>query len=440
MSFNVRKVVESSQVPVKIVDSIMGTGKTTGIFKMMDKEHSETKKKFFYVSLFNSEVGDGNEKVEGRIHRDLPHMNFAMPKNVGEGKKENIKQLMRKGRNISTTHTSFKSFDKEAIQLMIDGGYTLVIDEALDCISPYDGWKREDLEVFIESGWIEVEDDGKLVWLKDNVAINSKFEDLMKLCHTESLYIYGDKVIIWEYPPLLLKSLADVYVITYLFEGSIMCSWMKKNNIDYKYLPTNVLDLRPEEEVKKLIKDNLEILKSNKLTELRDEAKGNENQFSVGWYKRNCISDVTRGADKKPLPPTEMMARVTKIMESCVNRTKANSRSTFWTTFKDYKNGLAGKGFKQKPKEGLDPFLPCNTKATNEYRDHTLCMYAVNVFKTTVEVNYLASRGITFDTNQYSLSEMLQFIFRGSLRQGQPMKLLVLSERMEKLLLEWLDE
>lgn len=430
------------QTPVKVVDAIMGSGKTTGIFKTMGEGYSKENKKYFYVSLFNSEVGDGNKNITGRVHEELPYMEFKMPRNVGQGKKENIKDLMKKGHNISTTHASFRSFDKEAIDIMVEKGYTLVIDESLDCITQYDGLKVFDLNLLIGMNYVSVsEEDGKLSWTGDEITEeDTTFYDVMKLCRTESLYKYGDDLIMWEYPPLLLKMLEDVYVITYLFEGSIMCSWMNKNGIVYEKLPHNKLGLRPEHEIKQGIKDNLEILKSNGLQSIRQEKTKKEHQFSSGWYKRNCVTDSAKDKDKQPLPDTDMIIRMRKVIESAVSRTKSSNKSMFWTTFKDYQKRLSGKGYKQRPRGGLEPFLACNTKATNDYRDHTLCVYSVNVFKTPIEINYLKSRGIEFDNDLYSLSEMIQFIFRGSIRKGEPMKLLVFSERMEKLLIKWLED
>jgi hypothetical protein len=40
----------------------------------------------------------------------------------------------------------------------------------------------------------------------------------------------------------------------------------------------------------------------------------------------------------------------------------------------------------------------------------------------------------------FSLSEMIQFIWRGCIRKGEPMKVLILSERMRGLLIKWLNE
>lgn len=90
-------------------------------------------------------------------------------------------------------------------------------------------------------------------------------------------------------------------------------------------------------------------------------------------------------------------------------------------------------------KDGLSPFLAYNTKATNDYMHYKGCMYAVNVYKTPTETGYLASKGIIFDQDQYALSMMVQFLWRGCIRRGEPMKVLVLSERMRKLLENWIN-
>tara|TARA_R110000851_G_scaffold273661_1_gene426287 strand:+ start:543 stop:1823 length:1281 start_codon:yes stop_codon:yes gene_type:complete len=416
------------QTPVKIVDSIMGSGKSTAMFKMMREGYSKENKRYLYISIFNDEVGNGDEDKEGRVHKELPEMDFHMPKSIyKKGKVGGLKPLLKKGCNVSTTHATFKNFDVETIQLMIDGNYTLVIDEAVDCINQYEDLVQDDLNILIASNTITLDESDRLIWSGTRVSRDSVHHKIMRLCETESLYYYKDNIIMWEYPPLLLKELDDVYIVTYLFDGSIMASWMKKNNIEFKWLPHSVLELRSEEDIKEDIRNNLVILKSNSLNKLRSERKGSENQFSVAWYKRKALEEGYFNS-------------VVKLMESTVSRTKTKSGEVFWTTFKKYKSTLTGKGYKKPPKESLEAYLPYTQKAINDYRDHTLCMYGVDVHKTPLEINYLAERGVVFDRDTYSLSEMLQFIFRGSIRKGEHMKVLVLSERMEDLLRGWLDE
>ena len=427
--FKVRdSVVDKVQSPVKIVDAIMGSGKSTAMFKLMREGYSKEDRRYLYISIFNDEVGDGDKGTEGRGHEELPEMDFHMPKTVyTKGKIGGLKPLLKKGCNVSTTHATFKNFDMETIQLMIDGKYTLIIDEAVDCINQYEDLVQEDLNILIDSGTIVLDDIDRLVWVGNKVSKESVHHKVMRLCETESLYHYKDNIIMWEYPPLLLKQLDDVYIVTYLFEGSIMASWMNKNKIEYKFVPECVLGLKKEEDIKVTIREKLEILKSNNLNKLRGTKVGRENQFSVAWYKRKVLDE-------------ECLQGIVKIMESTVSRTKTKSGKVFWTTFKKYKNALTGKGYKKPPKDSLEAYLPYTQKAINDYRDHTLCMYAVDVHKTPLEINYLAERGVTFARDIYSLSEMLQFIFRGSIRKGEHMQILVLSERMEGLLRGWLDE
>ena len=71
---------------------------------------------------------------------------------------------------------------------------------------------------------------------------------------------------------------------------------------------------------------------------------------------------------------------------------------------------------------------------------YKLCMYPININKRPTEISYLSERGVDFNKELYALSEMIQFIWRGCIRQGQPMKVLVVSKRMRKLLEDWINE
>ena len=411
----------------------MGAGKSTAMFRMMGEGFAKEGKRYMYISLFIAEVGgiDGGVTTLGRVHEVLPEMDFKMPKSLyTTGKVGGLKPLLKEGYNISTTHATFQRFDIETIQLLIDGKYTLIIDEAVDCINEYKEYNKGNFNILLESGRVVLEDD-KFVWVGESVDKECAFYDIMKLCKTESLYKYKEEIIMWEYPPNLLRMLDDVYVVTYLFKGSIMWSWMKKNNIEFKWVPNNIIGLtRTEDEIKSYVRENLEILNSNSLNKLRGSRKGRENQFSAAWYKRAAAEE-----DKSTFKT------IVKIIESTVSRTKTKSGSVFWTTFKDYKNVLAGKGYRKPPKDGLKSWLPYTQKAINDYREHSLCVFGVDIHKTTLEVNYLNSRGIDFDRDTYSNSCMLQFIWRGNIRQVDgKMKVLILSERMEELLRGWLNE
>jgi len=55
-------------------------------------------------------------------------------------------------------------------------------------------------------------------------------------------------------------------------------------------------------------------------------------------------------------------------------------------------------------------------------------------------ITYFKNVDCEFDAARFALSEMLQFIWRSAIRDNQPIHLYVPSERMRKLLMDWLNE
>lgn len=406
---------------IKVLDSVMGTGKTTGIFNMM---RNNPDKRYLYIGLFIQEVGDGNTSTEGRIQKELPELKFKMPKNIGDGKLSGLKRLVKDGHNIASTHALFSMFDLEIVELLVSNNYTLIIDEAVDAITTYKNIKKSDIDIMINTGVIVKAEDGKIEWCGDRFTdeeYDGKFLEVKELCGLGSLYWYDEEVLIWEYPPKLLLELQEVIVITYLFEGSIMCNWMKVNNIPYSFMDNKEFGLVDNEIVMSVIREKLEIVVPSKLTKLKLSGSA----CSVNWFDKKATAD--------------QYSAMKRILENFVDTNSLKVGEVFWTTFLNKKAKLEGKGFTRVPKNGLSPFLSFNTKATNDYMNYRACMYAVNVYKTPTETGYLASKGIIFDQDQYALSMMVQFLWRGCIRKGEYMKVLVLSERMRDLLRGWLN-
>ena len=128
------------------------------------------------------------------------------------------------------------------------------------------------------------------------------------------------------------------------------------------------------------------------------------------------------------------------MLGSCVVSNKAKAGDVFWTTFKEKQKVMSGAGYTKGVSEDMPSFLPLNIRATNKYADYSLCMYTVNLYKNPVEVGYLRYNGIRVNEDDFALSEMIQFIWRGCIRKGEPMKVLILSKRMRNLLENWLNE
>ena len=412
---------------VRVVNSIMGTGKSHNMMRVIGENPD---RKYIYISLFNKEVGDGNSGVEGRIHKTLPDMHFKMPKNTGEGKVNSVKKLVERGANIATTHALMKMFDPDVVQMIVDKGYILIVDEAVDCISVYDDLSIGDVKTLLQSEQILVDDDTfQVSWNHDKYEFDGvRYQDVMELADSGFLYLYNEHALISEYPPALLRGVKDVFILSYLFSGSMMSNWLRMNNIPYTYVDNKDLGLRDEEEVKEIIRENLTLVTSK---ELHKDKGYREGAFSSTWFKNS--NSTQRG-------------KVRKAMEAVVNTHRAKKGEIFWTTFKSRKGSLEGKGYTQdvivRDEDGskvkLSPFLPFNIKSINHYKDFTFAMYMVNVYKHPTEIAYLKSKGVEFDQDTYACSECIQWLWRGAIRQNKPMKALIASKRMKRLVEEWL--
>ncbi len=417
---------------VMVIDSVMGSGKTTKMLEFM-KENAD--KKFLYISPFKVEVGDGNTGVKGRIQEVLPDMfpSSSMPKNIGSGKLESLHKLLSAGVNIATTHSMFCRFTEETVDLILGGNYVIIVDEAVDCVSVKDNLTDKEIKALVDSKWITVDPNTLLVtWNEEALPeFDGRYKDVRELANTGGLRLFEGTTLIVEYRPKLLQECKECYVMTYNFEGSLMRCWMEANGISFEYADLETFGIADPAEIKANIRTQLEVLSSRKIDNKYTKEQHFTYRYSSNWYKeRSTVAE---------------RLEVKKALESCVSNHKSPEGLVFWTAFKDSRDRLEGKGYKKgwiDPVSGveLDSFLPYNTKAINDYRNHDLVMYTVNLFRSPSEVRYFTWRGVKFNEELWACSELLQFIWRSRIRQGQPTKVLVISKRMRKLLTDWLKE
>ena len=128
------------------------------------------------------------------------------------------------------------------------------------------------------------------------------------------------------------------------------------------------------------------------------------------------------------------------------NILEAKSDTIMWTSFKDYQSKLRGKGyskeFKTEQLKEIDNaygFLACNARATNKYAGCYNLAYCVNIYLHPAISQFFYQKGIKVDEDLYGLSEMIQWIWRSRIRNGEKINIYVPSIRMRTLLKSWLD-
>lgn len=413
---------------VRVIDAICGAGKSTQIMQEMRENPN---KRWMYVSPYLTEVGDGTS-LKGRIRETLPELNFQCP-STSKGKGKHLKEFLANGENVAITHSLIRLMDKEALVLLKANEYNLMIDETLDVVSVYKGIHQDDIRGLVGTWLIKDESTGRLRWNYEMHGDDYRgtFRDIKDLCDLDSLYLHKDTVLINKLSPSLMNAAKSVTVLTYLFDGSFMCAWLDMAGIKCEY--SKLHSGFDPQEIKQQVRDNLVIVNTPKsIAKWNHDSKGLwiNTAFSSSWYKyhEEDLEDIKKGCHS---------------FLTSLRRDKVKYK-VFWTTFKRYQDTLAGPSYTRgtivtEDGERLDPYVTKNKRASNEHADCNVCMYLVNVYAHGDISAYMEGQGIELDNDKMALSEMVQFIFRGSIRKGEKMYLMIASERMKKLLLDWLE-
>ena len=131
------------------------------------------------------------------------------------------------------------------------------------------------------------------------------------------------------------------------------------------------------------------------------------------------------------------------------NTCKAKTGEIFWTTLTKFAPKMKTKLNTYKTIKDNNRntvydkdrcnFISHNIRATNDYRDRKYCAYVYNRFMHPIEKSFFEDNGVTVDEDLLALSDLIQWLFRGCIRNGQPMKVYIPSSRMRKLLYDYLD-
>jgi hypothetical protein len=197
---------------ITIIDSIMGSGKTTFIINLINKTYREALGRSFMVSPYETPkflyVAPLLSEVD-RISKACPDLNFHNPQPVEGRKLHHLSTLIDQGSNICTTHALFRLLNRDIYEKLKRQNYILIIDEALDCVTMFDRLSASDRKSLFKNGFVYVEDETrKLRWNhRDHRSYKGRFDDVRDLCDNGNLVLYRDTTLIWEFPTDFLRLL-----------------------------------------------------------------------------------------------------------------------------------------------------------------------------------------------------------------------------------------
>jgi hypothetical protein len=79
-------------------------------------------------------------------------------------------------------------------------------------------------------------------------------------------------------------------------------------------------------------------------------------------------------------------------------------------------------------------------RASNKYANKNSVVYPVNRYIDPGIKNFFLRHNVSVDEDGYALSEMLQFIWRSAIRNGEEIWVYIPSIRMRNLLKQWIEE
>lgn len=449
---------------VTVIDSIMGSGKSTYAIKFMQENPS---KKFLYVTPLLSETD--------RIVNAVDNFNSItkdMVKFTGKPKRELLEEFLEEGKNVAITHSLFEGITEELVEVIKNQGYTLIIDETVNCMSTI-RLSGDDVRLLYDNEAITetkcLNGSYRLEWVDGN-----KLEDTYMLkakrlfkSHKEIYKGKDNNILAWSLPPMIYSAIKDIYILTYNFEGCDMSCYLKFHKVNYTTFTLCRGELVPLEYPVsgEGFKNIINVERHQGINSLGSPLGGNSKPLSKSWYThrnskiakertkkvKDCTYNFFNNIHKSP----SKQNMVTTFCDDDIYDEVARQRNKVHVEM-DYKTHYSIKSdvlrapFKTigripaNVKVGSDEwkkkqcFVPCNTRGTNLYSDRTHCAFLVDVYLPPSVNHFLHQFDIEIDEELYALNTLVQWLWRSAVRNHQEINVYIPSKRMRHLLLLWL--
>jgi len=400
---------------IKIVDAIMGAGKTSMAIQMIKQDVVSN---YIYITPFLSEVQ--------RIKQNCNNRRFTEPYDIGSGKLDSLHNLLKDGKNIASTHALFRMANEVTLELLRSNDYILILDEVVDVIEQLP-LRKDDLPSILSLKLATVEN-GFLIWNPKHMNYDGKYNDIKTMALNKTLMIINNTLLMWNFPVSVFNSFKEAYVLTYMFSAQIQKYYYDLHNVEYeyycvqkdvtcttkdKYILVNWEDRDPYDKTN--IKNNINVLLDDPINKIGD----NYFCLSSTWFEKPANSEL-------------IITLKNNIINYFKNKVKGKSNENMWTSFKSSKKKLSGRGYTKG-------FVAVNARATNEYSSKCKLAYCTNIFLNPIIKQFFIDKGVSVEEENFALSEMLQWIWRSAIRNNEKINIYIPSKRMRDLLLNWLD-
>ena len=437
-------------IGVTVIDAPCGAGKTSWAIQEINAHPEQS---YIYCTPFLDEIT--------RVREACGKNRIVEPENFNTSKIEDFNNLLMEGRDVAVSHTTFLNATQETLDLIQQGNYILIVDEALDFnkLNFVESNVRQtvnegDIDMLLDKFARIVPPYNRVEWTERDYK-GDKFAEIRRLARMGRLYCVRGQMMVCIFPPEMFGMFKKVYSMTYLFGGSLMKPYFEMFGIDYELASIRkkedgsymvceyeaISDVQFREKCRKLI--------SHYWPDRRaPEYKGYA--LSKGWYGR---------ASKKPDEVKKLRSKITYFVRK-VAGAKASDGVVMWTCPSEHEDKFKGQGYtkeremtaeekklpkteREKVSKGLSCFVPSNARATNNYKKRWALAYCCNMYMNSMLrvffEDFQGDKKITFDDDLFAISCLIQWIFRSRIRDGESIQLYTPSNRMSSLFEQWVN-
>ena len=455
---------------IQVIDAPCGWGKTSWAIQEMNAHPEQS---YIFCTPYLDEIK--------RVRKACGYERFVAPTNNGGiTKLDSFNDLLSSGKDICVTHATFLNATPETMSLIAEGGYTLILDEAIDAVKSFndvqsvDSNERQkmnatDMDDFIANNLLKIYGDNKVVWsgVGGVSGEDSKMSEVKKFADLGRLYCTDGKELLVTFPPELFDVFENVYVMTYMFGGVLLCPYFQKFNIDYECLSVKLEEdkysLVPYDDTydiffRKEFRRLVTVYPDDRFEESLPYSKRPE--LSSNWYKRSTKAERD-----------VLKSNIYNFFHNKMRSFGSKCENVMWTCPKDYKKQLSGQGYtclrkltkeenelpkadRDKLSDELSRFVACNARATNKYSDRWALAYCCNMFIKPEMKAFFKSENqarikqgldpVEVNEDLYALASIIQWVYRSRIRKHdlpdseRRVYLYIPSKRMRDLIVNWM--
>ena len=420
---------------IQIVDSVMGSGKTTSI---IDYINSSSKPIIIIVER-QSEV----ERLKKECSSLVALSDISLLEKTT--RLDALEISVNEGKSIISTHHLFKFWSDYFLNKAQYWGYELIMDETLSGVLSSVSIKSDDLRKYVDDGYIQVCAGSKLGKVKLTKSLHSKYADVENKISKKDCYLFNSSkeddphYMLIEAPRAEMFSIFEcIKVLTYKFKGSLLRCYFDMHYIKYSMMSIHDGQMGSYTDLQGVnFQDNLHVY-AGKHNQTRGKSIGTKTWID---HKVNQL---------------DMSKRLRNVFYFW-ERYGVTSETFLYTTHKDVQKFVHPKnikGLKNSLNESYsDPkkkvlmtndekrnvsFLSQTIRGTNDFSHKKFMAFTGNTLLDPQINQFLKHHDVELNEEAYALNRMIEWLWRGCIRNGQEMYVFVPSKRMRHLFLKCL--